>query len=369
MAEQDPPLNTRYQSWVWTQFDVSSPPVFNSDVMHYLCWGPEICPETQRPHLQGYVFFHSNKRQTLKGCVRHLTQGVHVEKAQGTPEQAMIYCKGPWTSFDKKKSKPLNSAFVEFGEMPIQGKRTDLLILKNKLLSGVTTVDAILEEEPTTYHTYGRTLLALNSLKERKMAPRSFKPHVVWNFGETETGKTHDVIKFIRENKLTYYKYKFTDKDWQDGYSGQDVLWIDELKGQIPYGELLDITGENEHQFARRSVGPINNVSKYIFITSSKAPFDIYKHQKDDSFMQLTRRITELRQYLFYDTGPGYEVIDHKSVLVTRKQHKKDGSAALETLRRLREVLGSTEDYSDDIVGDAPEDERPARKRFCPAYS
>lgn len=369
MDEEDSSSKARAQAWCWTSFSVDTPPVFDSDVMQYLCWGPEICPETQRPHLQGFVFFHSNKRQHLKGCVRYLTKGVHVAIKKGTLDQAIDYCKGPWESSDKKHSKPLNSSFVEFGDRPAQGKRTDLVILKNRLVAGETTVGKIILDDPYAFHNNGRTLEAIAREIERSIPARNFQPQVFWHFGTTETGKTYDVLKFCDEHKLTRYKYHFTKHNsWQDGYKNQDVIWLDEFRGgHLEWQQLLDLTGRNQQQFDRRRDGLIENTSKYIFITSPMPPWEIYTHRQNDSMLQFLRRITELRRYCLYEDGSGYEVIDTKIYMDNRPRVKRDGSQALETHKRLREVLGIDEDA--DIVGDIPEDERPARKRFFPAYT
>ena len=50
--------------------------------------GKEICPDTERPHLQGFVQFAKKTRPFTLG----LPRSVHWEAAKGTPEQNYKYC-------------------------------------------------------------------------------------------------------------------------------------------------------------------------------------------------------------------------------------------------------------------------------------
>lgn len=62
-----------------------------SEQVTYLVWGRENCPETGRPHLQGYIHLVNRKRLN---AVKALLGGVaHLEKTKGTPWEAAVYCK------------------------------------------------------------------------------------------------------------------------------------------------------------------------------------------------------------------------------------------------------------------------------------
>lgn len=80
----------------------------------YLVFGYENCPETGRPHLQGYIEFETNKRlRAVKQLIGNDT--VHLEKRKGSAEQAAEYC------------KKNDNLIEEFGSISHgkQGKRTD----------------------------------------------------------------------------------------------------------------------------------------------------------------------------------------------------------------------------------------------------
>lgn len=58
----------------------------------YLILGDEICPETGRKHLQGYVEFKDDV--SLKTCQRRLCNyPMHCEWKKGTNKEASDYCK------------------------------------------------------------------------------------------------------------------------------------------------------------------------------------------------------------------------------------------------------------------------------------
>ena len=68
---------------------------------------------------------------------------MHIEAAKGDSNTARGYCKGPWESKDKKKSKPLNDEYWEQGtykhfDAVKKGQRSDIDQLKADIQSGHT---------------------------------------------------------------------------------------------------------------------------------------------------------------------------------------------------------------------------------------
>lgn len=85
----------------------------NDNVLcRYIVIGKEICPETKRNHLQGFVYFENPL--TYKSVQKRLCNySIHVEQMKGTHEEAIEYCKK-------------DGDFLEEGERPVQGDRGDL---------------------------------------------------------------------------------------------------------------------------------------------------------------------------------------------------------------------------------------------------
>lgn len=82
---------------------MKSPAVLEN--VKYIIFGREIAPTTETPHLQGFVYFKSQKTYS---AVKKLfkNQAVHLEPKRGTFDQAIDYC--------KKEDKN----YFEYGEKP-----------------------------------------------------------------------------------------------------------------------------------------------------------------------------------------------------------------------------------------------------------
>ena len=62
---------------------------FKSEKMEYLIYDREICPESCRPHFQGYERFKVRQRFA---SAKKMVPGSHTEKTQGTADQNIAYC-------------------------------------------------------------------------------------------------------------------------------------------------------------------------------------------------------------------------------------------------------------------------------------
>lgn len=76
----------------------------------YYCYGEEVCPETERPHLQAFVRFENARR--LNGVIA-LFPGFHVILAKGSAADNIAYC-----SKTRESDNHPNDVFVEFGNRP-----------------------------------------------------------------------------------------------------------------------------------------------------------------------------------------------------------------------------------------------------------
>ena len=102
----------------------------------YLVMGKEVGEETGTPHIQGYVtFFKACRINSLK----KLNKNIHWEPARSR-EAAANYC--------MKESKDV---FVK--DNRIQGQRSDLILLTNKLIDGVSVTE-VAKEFPGDYIRY-----------------------------------------------------------------------------------------------------------------------------------------------------------------------------------------------------------------------
>jgi len=253
--------------------------------------GQELAPTTGKKHWQGYVQLLAGKQMTL-AAVKTKMAPAHVELCRGSSDQNIVYCKkdGLW---------------VEWGEPGHQGQRRDLDDVAEEIKSGTKTVQQILLESPSTYHQYGRTLLALETAcsaqRARSFTGSSPMPEIHWLWGEKGTGKSHHAHAEI--TRLCEVKGwdpdvdvldQPDDHDWWDRHCGQRVLLLEEFRGEIKYPELLRICDKWPFSLRRRNLAPYPCRFEYIFITSCHHPNDVYIGlSHGDSIDQLLRRIRD----------------------------------------------------------------------------
>lgn len=282
------------KNFCFTLFDFTLKDKFIEYGCKYLIMGLEICPESKREHYQSYMEFKSTKEFAV---LRKHFPKVHFERRIGTQEEAIKYCKKgeqskeEWTAH--KWHGPnwgLNAKVEEYGEFTEdeQGKRNDLITIKDKLLEGIVSCEDIMEEMPNMYHQYGRTLDKIEDKAMRKKF-RNFMTLGFWLWGDTGAGKSHLAFKDFSPD--THYILNLNDKGWWEGYKQQDTVIMNEFRGQITYGELLDLVDKWPKSVPRRGREPLPFISKRIIITSSLPPDEVYHNLSiNDSLEQLKRR-------------------------------------------------------------------------------
>lgn len=113
-----------------------SPPnfVFDEDAIRYFVAGREVCPETKRVHYQAYIeLFKPVSMAKVKKLVDD--EKVHVEAAKGNPTSNVTYCKKD------------GDIYREEGKVSQQGKRTDLVSLREHFKSKKRLKEAIEDDD------------------------------------------------------------------------------------------------------------------------------------------------------------------------------------------------------------------------------
>lgn len=269
-------VKQRLRSWFltinnYTQDDIDRAEVFIQNTALYGIYCEEV-GEQGTPHL--HIYFRMKDGKTFMK-IKKLFPRANIKVALGNDNDNYIYC-----SKDGK--------YKEFGEKSNQGARTDLDKVKQEIIDG-KKVDEIVMEDPFFYHQYGRTLHKIEDLRMRKV----FRNHMtegLWIYGKTGTGKSE--YAFTDYTPETHYVWKY-DNGWQDGYTQQDIVIIDEFRGQIPFSELLMLIDKHPNaSVRRRGREPMPFVSKKVIITSSMRPEEVYYNlSANDKIEQLLRRI------------------------------------------------------------------------------
>lgn len=256
------------------------------DNIKYLAYGLETCPTTCRQHHQGFIVFKNQISSSVKGLkkIGSLVGGsAHVEPMQGSLKDNTVYC-----------SK--EGELTELGVKPAQGDRSDLKDVVDRIASGETTADEICMSDPVYYHMYGRTLSKAEDIAARKRF-RTEMTQGIWYWGGTGVGKSHKAFEDFDPERC--YVKCLTD-EWWDGYTGQEVVILNEFRGNIAYSELLALVDKWPHSVKRRNREPMPFVSKTVIVTSSLSPADCYHGVAErDSLTQLYRRfqVRELKDW------------------------------------------------------------------------
>lgn len=235
----------------------------------YIIVGDEI-GESGTPHHQGYVYF--TNAISFKSVKKLLPEGCHIEQARGSPEQASIYC---------KKTKIL----YEHGNLPKQGKRNDIVIIK-ELINTDKNMNNIIDE----INSYQALKCAEMIFKYREKK-RNWKPTVSWFWGSSGTGKTKTAFEILPNAWVSGKNLK-----WWDGYDAHDDVIIDDFRGDFcTFHELLRILDRYPYRIETKG-GSRELLAKRIIITAPLQPTDLYP-SCGEQMEQLLRRIDEIKYF------------------------------------------------------------------------
>lgn len=263
----------------------------------YLVFGEEVGP-IGTPHLQCYAEF--TDKISNKQWEKIMGQSFHMIERNGTPEQASGYCRKGNETIEKDERPGYEKFHPEgcygqgyvgarWGELKAPGKRTDVAKRCAQIASGEITAEGVALEDPQFYHQYGRTLHKVEDIMMRKKF-RTWMTQGEWYYGEAGIGKSH--IAHEDFDPETHYIWK--NSKWQDGYTGQPIVIMNEFRGSwMAYDELLSLVDKWPHYVERRGREPFPFLAEKVIITSVLRPEEAYpnRHEKD-SLAQLYRRFT-----------------------------------------------------------------------------
>lgn len=236
----------------------------------YVIFGREICPETGRYHLQGYVEF-ANAVTIASAQARLDMQGAHLEARRGTQEEAIEYCKksGVW---------------IEFGERARQGSRSDLSAIRALIDDGKPMAE-IAESNFSQWCFHRKAFAEYRELKEPK---RNWVTEVVYLYGPPGSGKTR---RAMEDGAVPVEVHG----DFFQGYNGEDIVLFDDVDHNTfrnretllrildRYAMSINVKGSSRNWKPRK-----------IYITSNFDPGHL-GWTRDEAIMRRITTIEELR--------------------------------------------------------------------------
>lgn len=241
------------------------------NICNYIIYGKETCPDTGRLHLQGYIQCNKQYRYSeIKS--RFLNNRVHIEDAKGDWLQNYTYC-------------TKDNEFTEIGKVKNPGKRNDISTLK-ELVKKNYSMNELLDYTKSYQHI--RILEKLFQYKQ--LSGNYLMKNVYYVYGKSGSGKTSYVYSQI--NKDNFWRNN-NNLLWFDGYDNQQDIIIDEFRENFcEFSFLLQLLDNYEIKVPIKG-GFVIWKPRNIYITSTKAPWELYASQDEDMF-QLYRRITKL---------------------------------------------------------------------------
>ncbi len=242
----------------------------NKDIIRYLCWGKEICPETKHIHQQGWIQMVNQKPFNV--VFKLLGGKVHLERMLGTEFQNEVYCKK-------------DGAHEERGKFVSQGFRSDFEDIKRRLDSG----ESMLEVARAHFGDYIRYHKGFEKYMELLLeeSTKEFRQiEVIVHHGTTGAGKTRTAV----EDNADHYMIRGDDLQWFDGYRGQQVLIIDEYSNQVPITKLLSLLDGYQLRLPKKGAFTYANWTKVIITTNLDT---LHINAKDEHRDALERRVSE----------------------------------------------------------------------------
>ncbi len=237
--------------------------------------GLETCPDTGRLHCQGAVILMNPV--TMSSLKKLLADpAAHLEPMKGTPEQSEEYC-------SKEDPTPYS-----FGSKPEQGKRSDLIALKESLESGATDQELWCEHFPVMIkhdQAVKRYRLVMTPPRDPAIAPQ-----IIIHTGPSGSGKTRGMP---RGPDI----YWHACNAWWDGYCGQSTVVFDEFYGQIPHKLMLRVL--DRYPMTVETKGGTVQLSATIFYFTSNKGWQhwwLEAQQKENNplcMLAFSRRIEE----------------------------------------------------------------------------
>ncbi len=249
--------------------------------IQFIAWGLETCPTTGKEHHQAFLYFHNPKSTSAKnrckiGKMFGETQ-CDVRPMLGSFNQNEAYC---------SKEGSLN----KLGEEPKQGERGDLKELKDLILKGDMTAEDVAVADPHTFHQYGRTLEKIETIALRKRF-RTEMTSCKWYTGPSGAGKSHTVFQDYDPDKCFI---KDLSVDWWDGYTGQEIVILNEFRGEIKFSQMCALIDKWPMTVPIRGKESVPFLAKEVRVACIKSPKDVYHRtasEDGEPWQQFERRI------------------------------------------------------------------------------
>ena len=249
----------------------------------------------------------------------------HLEPTRGNKQQVQAYIKKEGVFAEKGEKVIASTSYGNidgYKRLPINTQQDILTYIENSIEEGKTPSEIMSED--IRYRKEESLIRKAYFAKRYRETPPLRNLNVTWHLGETGSGKSHAYVKLCEkygDDKIYFFSdYSNKGIGGFDGYCGEPILFMDELKlNSLSYELLLTILQGYRTQIHCRYAN-CYALWDEVHITSIYAPEDIYNSlvhntlKSKDNIQQLLRRIN-LYVYHYVENG------EYKSVEIDGKDY------------------------------------------------
>jgi hypothetical protein len=243
----------------------------------YIVGQLEAGNETGYKHWQVVVCLSCQQRMSF--VKRMFGQEIHCEPTKS--EAALQYVQKEETAVEGTRFelgvKPLRrNKSEDWNEIRALAKQGDL---QNSAIPG------------DIYVRYYSSLCRIAKDHQKPLPRGPQEVQVFW--GKSGTGKTRRVFEEISENE---YYLKSTTTKWWDAYQGEEIVVLDEFRGQIDVTHLLRWLDRYPCAIEVKG-GQLFLKTKKWYITSNLSPEEWYPTLDEETKQALLRRLTNITEF------------------------------------------------------------------------
>lgn len=238
----------------------------------------ERCPDTGRLHCQCYLRY---KSAVAVSTVRALVKPGHVEVCAGDEASNIKYC----TKEESRVAGPW-----ELGERSKQGKRKDIDVVRETVLSGGGMAAVV--RVATSFQGMRAGELMLKHCE--RGWDRSDVREVRWYHGETGGGKTKRAFDEFESEKKEDERMWVSGKDlrWFNEYDAHEWCLVDDFRKDFCTFHML-LRLFDRYPFVVETKGGFRQwLARVIIVTCPWSPSELYSSRTAEDVQQLLRRIT-----------------------------------------------------------------------------
>lgn len=285
------PPKTRSMGWVftlnnYTPEDVERLKALATDCsVRYCCFGKELSPTTNTPHLQGYIFYHSQR--FFNGVKSHLGSRCYVATAKADSLSNKHYCEK-------------DGDFTEFGDRPKtqseKGASSKAVWDEIYKAAAEKRYDDIPGEHKIRYN---RAIFSIYADEQRTKRPHNIDDYqFYWIYGPSRTGKSHlgrALLTDLGCEQDGWFE-KLPDA-WWGGYNGEPYVLMDEMSPDEACPASSFKRWCDKYPFPAKVKGKDDIMirPKFIVMISNYMPQEIWTKSQD--YIPIYEKVTVIHLY------------------------------------------------------------------------